>query len=76
MSIAIAETVAREQQPASAAELAGRIPVPVQLPVRHLSAAQAVNAIRLLGFDVAGMSSTRAWRRLDEVRKRRMKPMV
>ena len=35
MSIAIAETVAREQQPASAAELAGRIPVPVQLPVRY-----------------------------------------
>ena len=35
MSIAIAETVAREQQPASAAELAGRIPVPVRLPARY-----------------------------------------
>lgn len=35
MSIAIAETATREEQPPSAAELAGRIPVPLRLPTRH-----------------------------------------
>ena len=35
MSIAIAETATREEQSPSAAELAGRIPVPLRLPTRH-----------------------------------------
>ena len=64
MSIA---TAAITQPPPAAAEavsaaaLAARIPVPVRLPVRQLSVVRAVNAIWLLGFGVAGMSSTRAW---------------
>jgi hypothetical protein len=51
---------AAESAPASAADLAARIPVPQRLPERDLSVVRAVNALRLLGFDVADMSSTLA----------------
>jgi hypothetical protein len=45
----------------TAAELAARIQIPRRLPPRYLSVVRAVNTIWLLGFGVAGMSSTRAW---------------
>jgi hypothetical protein len=76
--MSIATTAIADPPPAaaaavSAAALAARIPVPVRLPVRHLSVVRAVTALWLLGFPVAGMSSMRAWRRIEDVRKKRMK---
>jgi len=56
-----ADASAPAQGATTAAGLAARIEVPRQLPPRHLSVVRAVNAIWLLGFGVAGMSSTRAW---------------
>jgi hypothetical protein len=55
-----ADAAASAVRPPTAAELAARIQVPRQLPVRYLSLVSAVNALGLLRFDVADMSSTLA----------------